>query len=342
MATTFPSASVSETARARLHSWLDREIRDLPMRGDHVTPWGALVMEVMSQQTPLSRVEPVWKKWMAQWPTPAALAAADPADILVAWDRLGYPSRALRLRECAAAITARPGGEVPADLEELLALPGIGLYTASALASFIFHQRVPVLDTNVRRVIHRLIVGAGSPSSTSPTKKEVAHATALLPTDGAECARWNLALMEFGALVCTSRSPKCGQCPVRQWCAWDSAGQPEGAARRTQAWAGTDRQARGRIMAALRQAYQKALRGSESADGVPIDEGGAGPRSAVGESAAGTSVASAPPGITHEEALAAGRLPGAEASQAERALEALARDGLIIVHPDGMVTLPGT
>jgi A/G-specific adenine glycosylase len=236
--------------------WYAAHRRTLPWRSPEATPWGVLVSEVMLQQTPVVRVEPIWRVWMARWPTPADLAAASAADVLRAWDRLGYPRRALRLREAAAAIRDRHDGAMPRSGEELRALPGVGEYTAAAVRAFAFGERDVVLDTNVRRVLGRLLGGEALPPP-SMTVAERVRAEAVLPPEPATSATWNVALMELGALVCTARSPRCEACPVTSSCAWWAAGFPEDRhrdRRRTQGWAGTDRQARGRLMAALRDA----------------------------------------------------------------------------------------
>jgi A/G-specific adenine glycosylase len=238
-----------------LLAWFDEHARVLPWRAADRTPWGVLVSEVMLQQTPVARVEPAWLAWMARWPTPAALADASPADVLRAWDRLGYPRRALRLHACAAAIVTRHGGRVPDDEAALRALPGIGTYTAAAVRAFAFGRRAVVLDTNVRRVLARHAAGTALPAPTQ-TAAEAALADSLTPPDDATAARWALATMELGALVCTARSPRCDECPLASSCAWLAAGKPpdeHGHRRRTQPWAGTDRQVRGRVMALLRE-----------------------------------------------------------------------------------------
>lgn len=212
-----------------------------------------LVSEVMLQQTPVARVEPVWRAWMERWPAPADLAAEEPGEAIRAWGRLGYPRRALRLHSAARAIVERHDGEVPASYSDLRALPGIGDYTAAAVAAFAFGQRHAVLDTNVRRVLARAFSGVAYPP-TSPTSAERALADSLLPADrGPE---WSVALMELGALVCTSRRPRCPDCPLAGHCAWllDGAAEGTGRPRRAQAWNGTDRQARGRLLAVLRDA----------------------------------------------------------------------------------------
>ena len=236
--------------------WFDDHARDLPWRAPDRTPWGVLVSEVMLQQTPVVRVEPAWRAWMSAWPTPADLAAAPTADVLRAWDRLGYPRRALRLQECARAVVERHGGEVPTDEDALLALPGVGAYTAAAVRAFAFGRRSVVLDTNVRRVLARAVDGVALPAP-SLTAAEARRAAALVPAADADAARWAAASMELGALVCTARAPRCDVCPVRASCAWLAAGRPadeHAHRRRTQAWTGTDRQARGRIMAVAREA----------------------------------------------------------------------------------------
>lgn len=242
---------------ATVLGWYREQQRDLPWRRPDRTPWGVLVSEIMLQQTPVVRVLPAWQEWMVRWPTPKDLAAAAPADVIRAWGRLGYPRRALRLQAAAAAIVERHGGVVPGDHDALLALPGIGSYTAAAVASFAFGQRHAVLDTNVRRVLGRLLDGVQYPT-TSPTVAERRQAEALLPAEPAVAAEWAVAVMELGALVCTARSPRCADCPVLRRCRWQQLGMPDhaGPPRRGQAWAGTDRQVRGRIMALLREAHR--------------------------------------------------------------------------------------
>nr|WP_246308806.1 A/G-specific adenine glycosylase [Kineosphaera limosa] len=235
--------------------WYAEHGRDLPWRHPDVTPWGVLVCEVMAQQTPVSRVDPAWRAWLARWPTPAALAADSPGEAVRMWDRLGYPRRALRLHAAATAITLDHGGQVPADVEVLLTLPGIGTYTANAVAAFAYGRRSVVVDTNVRRVLARAVSGAALPAP-ALTAAETRLAAALVPAQPEPAARWNIAVMELGALVCTARSPACERCPIRAQCAWQRAGAPPhtGPARRGQAWAGTDRQVRGALMAVLRGA----------------------------------------------------------------------------------------
>lgn len=235
--------------------WYAEQQRDLPWRRPDRSPWGVLVSEVMLQQTPVARVLPVWERWMELWPAPADLAAASPGDAVREWGRLGYPRRALRLHAAATAIRDLHGGAVPDAEETLRTLPGVGDYTAAAVAAFAFGRRATVVDTNVRRVHARAVTGAALPEP-SLTRAEVALATSLLPDDDAEAAVWHVAVMELGALVCTARAPRCGACPVATVCAWRLAGSPahDGPPRRGQRWEGTDRQCRGRMVQLLREA----------------------------------------------------------------------------------------
>ncbi|QZT62384.1 A/G-specific adenine glycosylase [Mycolicibacterium austroafricanum] len=230
--------------------WYEHAQRDLPWRRPGVSAWQILVSEFMLQQTPVARVEPIWLDWIARWPTPSATAAAGPADILRAWGKLGYPRRAKRLHECATVIATDHGDTVPDDVETLLTLPGIGTYTARAVACFAYRQRVPVVDTNVRRVVARAVHGLADAGSPSP--RDLGDVETLLPDDDT-APRFSVALMEFGATVCTARAPRCGVCPLQR-CAWRSRGFPAGTgpARRVQKYAGTDRQARGRLLDVLR------------------------------------------------------------------------------------------
>ncbi|MGI3780057.1 MAG: A/G-specific adenine glycosylase [Janthinobacterium lividum] len=242
-----------EDTVGRIVDWYDQNARDLPWRRPGTTPWAVLVSELMLQQTPVERVREPWARWLERWPTPSALAASPSGDAVRAWGRLGYPRRALRLHGAAVAITERFGGEVPADLDDLRSLPGVGGYTAAAVASFAYGRRAVVLDTNVRRVIGRLAVGEARPGATQ-TRAEVAVAESFLPDEPALAARWAVASMELGALVCTARAPRCGDCPVTVLCAWRQAGYPAwaGPPRRGQSYEGTDRQCRGALLAVLR------------------------------------------------------------------------------------------
>jgi A/G-specific adenine glycosylase len=239
----------------RVNRWYAANARPLPWRLPGTSPWAVLVSEVMSHQTPVARVEPVWRAWLSRWPTPADLAAESPGEAVRGWGRLGYPRRALRLHAAARAIVERHAGEVPASVEGLRALPGIGAYTAAAVACFAFRQPTVVVDTNVRRVLVRTLLGDAHAAPTM-TRAERDVALAALPTAPEEAVTWNVAAMELGALVCTARSPRCDTCPVADLCAWNRAGRPAyaGPARRGQAWQGTDRQARGALLGVLRTA----------------------------------------------------------------------------------------
>lgn len=235
--------------------WYAESARDLPWRAPGASPWSILVSEIMLQQTPVIRVLPVWTEWMERWPTAAALAGESPGEAVRHWGRLGYPRRALNLHACARAITDQHGGEVPSDHATLLTLPGIGEYTAAAVASFAFKDRHAVLDTNVRRVLARAVRGEEYPPKAT-TSAERRLAESLLP--GADDAPvWAVAVMELGALVCTARAPRCADCPIVDLCAWRLAGKPayDGPARKGQTYAGTDRQCRGRLLSVLRQAH---------------------------------------------------------------------------------------
>ncbi|SPM30203.1 Adenine-specific DNA glycosylase, acts on AG and A-oxoG pairs [Mycobacterium terramassiliense] len=234
-----------------LIDWYDRSRRDLPWRAADVTAWQILVSEFMLQQTPVARVLPIWPDWVRRWPTPSATAAASAADVLRAWGKLGYPRRAKRLHECATVIARDHDDVVPDDVDALMTLPGVGSYTARAIACFAYRRPVPVVDTNVRRVVARAVHGladAGAPSAA----RDHADVAALLPDDE-RAPQFSIALMELGAIVCTARAPRCGLCPLDR-CAWRGAGCPpvQGPARRAQTYAGTDRQVRGRLLDVLR------------------------------------------------------------------------------------------
>jgi A/G-specific adenine glycosylase len=237
----------------RIVGWYAEHARDLPWRRPDATPWAIMVSEFMLQQTPVERVLGPWQAWLQRWPTPASLALAPPGDAVRAWGRLGYPRRALRLHQAAQIIMNDFDGQVPEDRESLLRLPGVGPYTAAAIGSFSYGRREIVLDTNVRRLLSRLIGGTAYPSS-ALTERERALAEQLAPRNPQRAARWAIASMELGALVCRARSPICDACPVRTLCAWRQAGYPAsvGAPRRAQAYVGTDRQCRGALLAVLR------------------------------------------------------------------------------------------
>ncbi len=238
---------------APLLGWYARHARDLPWRRPGASAWSVLVSEIMLQQTPVSRVLPAHERWLARWPGPPSLAAASPGDAVRQWGRLGYPRRALWLHATARILTERHGGEVPDSVQVLRGLPGVGSYTAAAVASFAFGQRHAVLDTNVRRVLARLVRGTELPPR-STTAAEIELAESLLPASPARAARWSVAVMELGALVCTAARPDCAGCPVASRCAWRRAGSPAAPARpASQRYLGTDRECRGRLLGVLRQ-----------------------------------------------------------------------------------------
>lgn len=333
---TTPSASV---VRARVNEWFQAHGRDLPWRRPEASPWSILVSEIMLQQTPVVRVQPVWEEWMQRWPTPHDLAAEPAGEVLRAWGRLGYPRRALRLHACAQAIVTEHDGVVPHDLPTLLSLPGIGEYTAAAVACFAYQVPATVVDTNIRRVVGRAFHAKALPGP-SMTRAQYREAQALMPAhpneagdaadasftsaEVAEANTWNAASMELGALVCTARDPRCGECPVESVCAWVAAGKPAADyVPRGQAWHGTDRQVRGRMMAVLRES-----------DG-PVPYGVLVTRD--GAEGAAQEIAEA-----HlRSALAQLALLGADDAQRASCARGLIEDGLAVLTTYGEVSLPG-
>jgi len=233
-----------------LLDWYVRTGRPLPWRATR-DPYAVLVSEVMLQQTQVSRVVPRYHAFLARFPTPAALAAAPLADVLTAWQGLGYNRRARALQRAAQAVVAEHGGVVPADLDALLALPGVGAYTARAVLAFAHDQEVGPVDTNVARVLSRAVSGA--PLGRAGVQR---LADDLVPPG--EGGRWSHALMDLGATVCGARAPRCDACPVAGACAWRARGGPDPAAstsvrsRPQAAFAGSDRYHRGRLVDALR------------------------------------------------------------------------------------------
>ncbi|CAA9357764.1 MAG: A/G-specific adenine glycosylase [uncultured Nocardioidaceae bacterium] len=242
-------------------AWYQTHARSLPWREPSASAWGVLVSELMLQQTPVVRVLPAYRQWMRTWPTAGHLAEASVGEAIRAWGRLGYPRRAVRLHRAATVIVADHDGEVPSSLAELRALPGVGEYTAAAVASFAFGQRQLVLDTNVRRVLARAVAGVELPARTV-TSAERELAGTLLPSDPATAAGWAVGVMELGALVCSAASPACGACPITAQCRWRELGYPahDGPRRRAQTYAGTDRHARGALLGVLREAAEPVTR----------------------------------------------------------------------------------
>lgn len=255
MNTTGAAAADTSALSEALNAWFARTARDLPWRAAETTAWGVLVSEFMSQQTQVERVIPHWLEWMERWPTPAALAADEPGEAVRAWKRLGYPRRALWLHRAAVEIAEQHGNEVPADVDALLALTGVGPYTARAVAAFAFGETHPVVDTNTRRVIARVVHGRAAAGM--PAASDLDDMTALLPADRRDAAVFNAAAMELGAIVCTARAPRCGDCPIARFCEWRGAGYPDNAPEKRPkqaAFEGSDRQVRGRIMQLMRSA----------------------------------------------------------------------------------------
>lgn len=245
-------------AHQRILSWFAEARRPFPWRDPHTSAWGVLVSEVMSQQTPMTRVEPIWRDWMERWPHPSDLGKEPVAEVVRAWGKLGYPRRALRLRECAQVVAAKYQDTVPRDVKTLLSLPGVGSYTARAVACFAYGDNVAVVDTNVRRVVAR--VEHGKPDQGKPREKaDLAEVEALLPEDPTTGAQFSAALMEFGALMCTARAPHCAECVLADACAWVAAGKPvwdddtHGRRPAPQIFTGTDRQVRGLLLDVVRE-----------------------------------------------------------------------------------------
>ncbi len=293
----------AEAIATAVIDWFEREARELPWRGhaaEDVDPWAILVSEFMLQQTQAARVIPLFEAWMERWPRPSDLAAEAPGEAVRAWGRLGYPRRALWLHRAAVQLAAKYGDRVPRDVDALLSLTGIGPYTARAVASFAYADRHPVVDTNTRRVIARLVHGRAAAGQPKPS--DLDDMEALLPVDPVRARLFNAAAMELGAIVCTARAPLCATCPVASRCEWRGSGFPDNApkVRRQAAFTGSDRQARGRIMALLRNA-------------------------------------SAP--IPAAEALAAAADGASDSEQPQRAYDSLVADGLLI-EKEGLVSLP--
>lgn len=252
-----------------LNEWFGHNARDLPWRKPGVGAWAILVSEFMLQQTPVNRVIPHLQAWLQRWPTPAALAEAAPADAVTQWANLGYPRRALWLHRAAEEITTRHGGVVPRDVEDLLALTGIGDYTARAVAVFAYGERHPVVDTNTRRVLARVIDGRSQPGP--PSRRDLDAMDALLPHEREDAALFNAATMELGATICTARAPRCDACPVASLCAWRSAGDPDTGDRRPRqaTYEGSDRQVRGLVLRALRESSPSPVAAEDLAPDWP-------------------------------------------------------------------------
>jgi A/G-specific adenine glycosylase len=293
---------------AAILGWYHESGRDLPWRGTS-DAYAVLVSEVMLQQTQVDRVLPKYQAFLACFPNFAALAAAPPADVIRAWQGLGYNRRAVRLQRIAKEVIARFSGRLPDTVAGLLALDGIGRYTAAAIACFAFGRPEPVLDTNVRRVLGRIVLGPDGPATASPAALWKLAEEALPPGDAYD---WNQALMDLGARVCLERNPTCLVCPARQWCA--SAGRVGVTLRERSArysvkaparFTGSSRFYRGRIV--------EQLRGLAPGATLPLSALGSAVRPEFG---------------ADDEPWLLDLVSG------------LARDGLLVIGPDRSVSLP--
>ncbi|QOL35334.1 A/G-specific adenine glycosylase [Bifidobacterium lemurum] len=305
----------------RLAAWWEANARDLPWRFGRATPWGVLVSEVMSQQTQMSRVVPYWQAWMELWPDASALAGASTAEVITMWGRLGYPRRALRLQECAQAVSERYADELPRTYERLVALPGIGDYTASAVMSFAYGKRVAVIDTNIRRVLSRVFLGKESMGGAA-SAAERALANTVLPQDPSASVMWNQAVMELGAVVCAAKKPLCERCPIAGECLFLESGLPGLGEKRTrprQRFQGTDRQVRGIVLNALR--------------GLSSEHASSQPRTTA---AASRAHAAAPRSLPREQVESLWK----DHVQLDSCIASLDEDGLIEILPDGSLRLP--
>ncbi|WEV64859.1 A/G-specific adenine glycosylase [Bifidobacterium sp. ESL0732] len=324
--------------KQELFTWWDENARDLPWRFGRTTPWGILISEVMSQQTQMSRVVQYWTNWMDVWPNAASLAKASTAEVITAWGRLGYPRRALRLQECAKVVAEQYDNELPRTYDELVALPGIGDYTASAVMSFAFGERIAVLDTNIRRVLWRTFKGEESfGGATKPEERKLANA--VLPQDAKESVVWNEALIELGALVCTAKNPKIDEDPWASHSRFYAAGCPGMGEKRTrprQSFKGTNRQVRGIVLNALR-----ALAGSDTAGKVTS------PKNISDASSASSSRTIAHDAAEKVPSTVQASLPRADVEklwgdhvQLDACIASLDEDGLIEISPNGSLSLP--
>jgi A/G-specific adenine glycosylase len=251
------SADEIRFVQAGLLTWFAANRRDLPWRHTR-DPYRILVSEVMLQQTQVDRVIPYYERFLRLFPTVAALAAAPTAEVITAWAGLGYNRRAVNLQRTAQAVVSDHDGRFPETIDGLLALPGVGPYTAGAISAFAFEREIAFIDTNMRRVLHRLFFGVDVPQPRATDREILTVAADLVPAgDG---WTWNQALIEFGALLCTARKPACVVCPLQARCLAYPAVQsaiaslPKGAARKKEpAFAGSNRFYRGRVLAALRE-----------------------------------------------------------------------------------------
>jgi len=211
-----PAADHSAQVQSALLAWYEQEQRDLPWRLTN-DPYAILVSEVMLQQTQVDRVLPKYQQFLTAFPTLADLAKASTADVIAVWVPLGYNRRAVSLQSIARQVLAEYDGRIPDTIDELLKLKGVGRYTAGAIACFAYHKQVATVDTNIRRVLHRVFLGLEHPDPKANDTQMLMLAEHVLPTGHAY--NWNQALMDMGATVCTSGNPLCGDCPLQQQCA---------------------------------------------------------------------------------------------------------------------------
>jgi A/G-specific adenine glycosylase len=211
-----PAPPARRSFRRTLLAWYDANGRSLPWR-ETSDPYHILVSEIMLQQTQVDRVLPKYHEWLEKYPSFESLAAAPEADVTAAWYPLGYNIRPRRLQAIAREAVASYGGRLPADESTLLSFKGIGAYTAGAIRSFAFRERAAILDTNVARVLFRVFIGRGTPKAHATTKHLWAISASVLPRTRA--FDFNQALMDFGAMLCTARKPKCLICPMAARCA---------------------------------------------------------------------------------------------------------------------------
>jgi A/G-specific adenine glycosylase len=252
--------------REALVRWFRPRRTLYPWRGPARDPYRVLVSEIMLQQTQAARVAPAYASFVERFPDVRALAAAPRSAVLRAWDGLGYNRRAVSLSEAARRIVRDHGGRVPGDPSVLRELPGVGPYTAAAVASIGFGLPVAAIDTNVRRVVARAVLGRPSLAAGAAEVREAAAAW----LDPRDPGGWNQAVMDLGRTVCRPSSPRCDSCPIASWCRWVAAGSPPGAtvARRQGAFEGSSRQARGRVVGALRRSPAMTLRTLASRTGL--------------------------------------------------------------------------
>lgn len=234
-----------DALQSALLAWADRERRDLPWRRTR-DPWAILVSELMLQQTQVPRVVPKFAVFMARFPTPTVCAAAPRSEVVEAWAGLGYNRRAVNLHRAAAQVAELHGGAMPDQLEDLLALPGVGPYTARAVLVFAYERDIGVVDTNVARILARWS------GRTMSARELQALADDLVPAGSAWL--WNQALFDLGASVCRARTPECARCCVRELCCWrgEVGVDPAVPPTRQSRFDGSDRQGRGRLVDALR------------------------------------------------------------------------------------------